>query len=297
MNTAKRKQIKTVLAILGLPVILGVTVIGYIFFPIMDEGRNEVVKLILQYEAEGENITYIEQASISADEVTIVDVHVESRPFITQAYRIGNRKILSCQWSGRVPNEYKNAHGGDETYWSKLTALWDTFRELPNRLAQDNACRQPATNGVTVTTMGWAQGLPASSDSGFAVWYPWTVRQWSCSPDEVPEAIGAFLKSIAQAVSKPEYAKHYRAYLRAVPLFTEADLELVKDVPLIDLAQTRYHAQRAIHHPYILFPVPEQRTPFPNVPEYRHGDKFKVRAGDNYFLIETFRGSSKGQTF
>ena len=262
-----------------------------------DEDQNEVVSCIRQHESGGEDITCIEQISSSTDKVpNVYDVYVKSHS-VVQVYRIVNRKVLNCRWSDCIHDESKGTHREHESYRNMLTALWEAIRQLPNRLEQNNThCSPWETNSAaTVTTMGRISGIPASDQSGFVIWYFWTVRQWRGATNDVPAAIEAFQQDIAQGLSKPEYVKHYRSYLRAVPLFTEADIEATKDMPLIDLTKTRYHVQHAIRHPYMLFPVPERRSPFPAVQGYLPGDTFRVSrdlncAKPQYFLIETFAG-------
>ena len=91
--------------------------------------------------------------------------------------------------------------------------------------------------------------------------------------------------------------KNYNSYLRAVPLFTDADYDAEKDTPVIDFKNTRYHVRNAMQYPYLLIPISGWGSPFPTAKKYTPGDKFKIRDdyyGDYYYLIETFaKGKGK----
>jgi len=124
----------------------------------------------------------------------------------------------------------------------------------------------------------------------FSTWNHWTVRQWAGRPDDAPAEIGALCQAVVQMLSTPECKQRYRSYFRVVPLFTKAELEAEKKTPLINLEKSPYYVRRAIASPYILFPVFGGGRPFPSAWKYKPGDKFKFRDGNNYYLIETFKG-------
>jgi len=121
-------------------------------------------------------------------------------------------------------------------------------------------------------------------------WEGWCVLKQTGSFDEMPSNINALHKVVTQALSSPEHTRNYPSYLRAVPLLTAEELEAEKDTPVINTEKARYHVQFATRLPYALVPVPEKESPFPNIRKYTPGDKFKVKYGDGYMLIETFKG-------
>jgi hypothetical protein len=131
---------------------------------------------------------------------------------------------------------------------------------------------------------------------GAVQWGVWWARKWLGTPDGVPPEVGAFRQAVAQALTLPEYERCYPSYVRAVPLFTEEEIEAEKDTPTI-IGGVSYHIAYATRYPYALIPVPEKESPFPAGQAYTPGDRFKVRHADYgeglppYFLIETFRGN------
>ena len=261
--------------------------------------RNEVVQSFCRIQAEGISITCIEQVGVSTN-VNVSDVYIECAPFILQTYRIENNKIVNCRWSDHFDDsrdfltdeKYRDACDGHENFRNKQRAMRSAFLGLPNRLGQNDTPSVSLNGGqvVMVTEIGWTLGIPHSPQLGFVQWGFWETRQWTGVPEESPVEIGTFCQAITQAVSSPECGKRYRSFLRAIPLLTDADLERERDTLLIELEKARYHAQYATGRPYVLFPVPERRSPFPAVRGYKPGDKFKVKKGDGYFLIETFKG-------
>ena len=248
------------------------------------ESQNEVLRTNYSIVSDGHIAINIEQANGSTDNASkTVDVYVLSAPLL-QAYRIEGRKVSNCRW----------VEEGEDIDWVDDVhpfALWNRLRELPNKLEQKETQFHVLVGDsvVSVTTMGWGlYSPPPDAWGGF-----WTARQWAGTSDEVPAFIEAFRQTIVQAVSTPKHRKKYRSYLRAVPLFTEADLEAEKNTPLIDLRKTGYHVQCSTQYPYLLIPVSWYEKPFPVVRNYTPGDKFKVQYYDSdsiYFLIETFRG-------
>ena len=290
-----------------------------------DEERNEVVRDFERYWIDGASVFCIEEARISTgNAIKVSDVYVVGDG-VLQTYRIEGRKVINYHWLDNrnrfaIP---KNTVTEDEkkAFSTKECVMREAFWELPNRLAQGDMPFLSYDTTVTIISM-WHMVFftpPLSSIAGpiiwdtqsaqqwtqiyadnleevtlrfkrFCTWNEWHARQWIGTPEETPMAIEAFRQAMEQAVSAPECARKYRSYLRAVPLFTEADAEADRGSPVIDPKKARYHVHCALQHPYLLIPVPEWVSPFPAVPRYKPGDKFKVREGGNYFLIETFKG-------
>ena len=272
-----------------------------------DEERNKVVSQVSRAEKEalfGTQVAIIEQTNISADNaLKTSDVYVRNSNFL-QAYRIENHTIMNYRWSEYRRYEFHDSATDNETrperrdhitYSDKLYAMHKAFWQLPNRLEQNEIHFQPFGNAtvVTVTEMCVNNFLPIPQKSGVK-WGNWAAWQWAGTFDEAPSAIETFRQALEQIVSVPKNEKSYGSYLRVIPLFTKEALEAEKDTPLIDLKKVQYHVLFALRHPYLLIPVPEQKTPFPAVRGYIPGDKFKVQCHDDgtpyYFLIETFTG-------
>jgi len=251
--------------------------------------QNEIVGRLNRREKGRTYVTCVEQASISTNHaLNVRNVYVMSFPFV-QAYRIEGRKVFDCRWTDRMDDWDWRAGGIISSKWMTLL---EVSRKLPNRLGQNDQLAQPleSCSAVTVTEMG-CEPSDLLSGSEFGTWGAWGGRQWAGTSNEAPAAIEAFCQTVEQALSVPECVKNYHSYVRAVPLFTDADYDAEKDTPLIKLSDTRYHANCAIRHPYVLIPVPEGWSPLPAVRGYTSGDKFKVRDGTCYLLIETFSGN------
>ena len=278
-------------------IVLGVcalTMIGAGCALVDEEGsRNEVLRSYLRYVADGAGVICVEQERVSTDNNVskISDVYTccDSR---LQAYRIENRKVVNYRWSDSPYYSQDKAIMADyDAFWGKVDPLYKTLCQLPNRLEQDMILVRTLGNcpTVTVTQMGWFLGDPMFPHA----WLYWGALQWTGTHEEAPAEIEEFCQAVAEVFPALQYARKYRSYLRAIPLFTDADIEAEKNTPLINENRTRYHVRRAIQHPYLLIPVHEQRSPLPNR-SYRPGDKFKVKCewGGKayYFLIETFKG-------
>ena len=100
-----------------------------------------------------------------------------------------------------------------------------------------------------------------------------------------------YSQNIRAALALPDI-RSYPAYLRAIPLITEADLAAAKDLPLIALEKTRLNVHYAVRAPYIVLPIPPKRSPFPTLKKFTPGDKVKVNYEGGCFLIETFVNGS-----
>ena len=289
--------------------------------------RNEVVYSFDRILAEGIGVSCIEQTTVSTDGYRVSDVYVDAAPFIVQTYRIGNRTVTDCRWiyclddrSDFVSDEeYQTSRNAYKNFRDKQWAMRDVFRLLPNCLEQDSTPPQLSSYSsmITVTSMGWdgPGGPPVPYEEGITVWDYEGARQWAYLSDkdkadfkpfctwnhwgvwrwagdimETPAEVTAVCQALRQMVSHPEYKKHYRSYVRAIPLFTKEDIETERNTRLIELEKLPCYVQYSVRSPYVLFPVYGWGRPFPMVRKYKPGDKFKVREGGNYFLIETFKG-------
>ena len=257
------------------------------------ERKNEITRGYYWITADGKGVICVEQKTASTNNaLKACNVYVIDFPFV-QRYRIENRKVSNCRWADRLNNWDRDQ---DKVIERKLAVLFESPRQYPNRLRQtDNPSQLLESDSVvTMTEMGSFFGDPISLP-GFVTWGGFGVHQWMGTPSEVPEPIEQLRQGIEQVLSTPEHIKHYKSYLRAVPLFTKEEIEAEKDTPLIDEEKMCYHVQYAMNHPYVLFPL--SGSPFKSIfRKYTPGDKFKVQYYHNseaYFLIETFK---KGET-
>ena len=279
-----------------------------------DEDRNEVVRDIRQMETDPSygfcdfSVTCIgvEQKTVSAGDVaTVSDVLITCSPAMLQGYRIEGRKVTDYRWSDYISRWFREDSvtrkipNKREDFLYKRIAMGEAHERLPNRLYQNRTRPQPLGGepALTVTRMG-STFLARLAPKEAVYWGNWIVWQWAGVFMETPAEIETFRQSAAQVLSDPKYARQYRSYLRAVPLFTEEELEAEKDTPLLDLRMARYHAWRAVQYPYLLIPVPERQSPFPAVGNYTPGDTFKVRCDHDgkpyYFRLDTFAGETRG---
>jgi len=258
---------------------------------------------------EGFYMTCVEQTNGSADTaLKTSDVCIVCR-YELQVYRIEGNTIKNYYWSDyvRYGVEVLQEDDDKQTAWKecqhlidKLWTMRKALEQLPSRLGQVETHSQPLENSPAVTITKIHSDFFFAHKFGVLTeatnWNNWAAWQWAGVPEEVPEGIEAFRQNAVQVASAPKYARSYRSYVRAVPLFTQEALEAEKDTPLIDLEQTRYHVRSAMRYPYLLIPVPERKSPF-YFKEYTPGDKFKVRYDNNgepcYFLIETFIGNKR----
>ena len=261
-----------------------------------EKERNEVVAITSQ--SQGYPNSFGVTCIVSTDNVLkTFDVCTVSSPVMLQAYRIEGCKISNYRWSNYLRKGFSETMEEEhEAFAEKYATMRNTYGQLPNRLGQSDTLPQSLNDGPVVAVTEMNSYSPFSV-KGFITWNDWNMWLWTGSPNEVPTAIEAFRKNAAQVVAMPEYAMTHRAYLRAIPLFTEEALAAEHDTPLISIGKTRYHARFALSHPYLLVPVPERKSPF-YFKGYSPGDKFKVRQKNNkgepfYFLIETFKGEKK----
>ena len=98
-------------------------------------------------------------------------------------------------------------------------------------------------------------------------------------------------QTIRAALALPDI-RNYPAYLRAIPLITDAEIAATKDFPLVDLEKTRLNVHYAVKAPYIFLPIPPKRSPFPTLKNFTPGNKVKVDYRGECFLIETFVNGS-----
>ena len=268
----------------------------------LERSRSEVVRSFSKGERDGGAVFCIEQANVSTNAICCLrKVYVDNNSFL-QTYCIEGRKVFNCRWSGRFVYLTDSATMGEySNHMHKWKAMLDVLKNLPNQLARNGTQRKPLASGSVITaTECWDLfgAPPPDAPEDLFTWSYWSVvRQKTWSSDDAPAEVKIFCQSIAQSVSAPEYARRYRSYLRATPLFTKEALDAEEGTPRMDLEKARYHVHLAVQYPYLLFPVPWGKSPFPAIRKYTPGDKFIVRDGageDNpcYYLIETFVGKS-----
>ena len=280
-----------------------------------DEDRNEVVRDVRRIDTDPAcanchfSVTCIEveQAATSAGDASAVsDVLITCSPGMLQGYRIEGRKVTNFRWSDYLlcwiqkDSATRETQREPEIFLRKEIAMREAHEELPSRLYQNRTRLQPLGGepALTVTRMVSKFLIGRFTPEEAVYWGNRTVWQWAGTHGDTPAEIETFRQSAAQVLSDPKYARQYRSYLRAVPLFTEEELEAEKDTPLLDLRMARYHAWRAVQYPYLLIPVPERQSPFPAVGNYTPGDTFKVRCDHDgkpyYFRLDTFAGETRG---
>ncbi|MCL1920453.1 MAG: hypothetical protein FWG50_05140 [Kiritimatiellaeota bacterium] len=266
----------------------------------------------------GVDFICVEQTSLSTDGRKVTDGYIREGWDILQAYRIENRKVTSCRWTDSF-NDYATKEKY-KAFYSSLEEHLCSLSNQPNRLEKDavHSSKPPDASVITVTSMRRGGELPPpypfkvgiatwdyegarvwanlsekekANFKPFCTWNIWRVRQWGGTPDDAPAEVAAARQAMTQMLSASNRKLRCRSYLRAIPLFTEAELEAAKDVPLIDLSQSPKYVRYAAWVPYLLFPAHGWGRPFPTVRKYKPGDVFKAKVESNYFLIETFKGS------
>ena len=263
--------------------------------------------------ADGALITCIEQQNVSTNPVLkIRDVCSFTSLRSLQTYRIENKSV----WDVRCLN-YRDLD--KHAICKEFGVIHEEIKQLPNILEQEKDSPLSLNNNKSVSVIDiYYSSSRLHNESSMPpnriLWHGWKTLKWAGVPDEVPVTIKTFCRNAILAASLPsqscvdDYEKlgfftrraaialpdieNYPAYLRAVPLFTEKELEAEKDTPLIDLDTTRKNVQYAVRFPCVLFPIPPKRSPFPSVRKYTAGDKFKVNDENGCFLIETFVNGS-----
>ena len=252
-----------------------------------DEYNNEVVLAYAGVHSRGDGVMCFEWEDPQTPEIR--DVLVLSSGGILQVYRLEGRAVT--QYYFPTDRDYRRDTSGKEDY-----AAFLAFRQLPNILKPDSIL--PRVSGehpiVAIIDMHTLAPDHLTPSPNVLVWDDWwKVRKWVGVTNDVPPVIATYYQYYIQTTALPENQRSYLSYLRAVPLLTKEELDKEKDTPIIDVEKARYHAQRAIYKPYVLFPIPEKKSPFPAVRKYTPGDKFKVKFRDEYFLIETFAGGKE----
>ena len=199
-----------------------------------DEYKNEIVRSLV-WLGQGETMYYIEKKDPQALENK--SVFLWYSPPMLQVYRIEGQAVTQCSFvtnrtlAGVVEEECRPA--------------FMAIRQLPNILNQDKKISPTfGENYLTMVNMQtglWVQDSPFAK--GMIEWHGQWVRKWRGGPDDAPVEIETFYQSLTRAISSPEHKRGYRAYLRAIPLFTAEEQEKEKDTPIIDLKETRYHAR------------------------------------------------------
>ena len=254
---------------------------------------------------DGASITYIESQNLSTTHV-FKNICVFTSLCVLQTYRLENNRIVDFRCLNY--RDLKN-----HAIYQDYVIASETLNQQPNLLQLENEPLLSLENGLNIIVdmyypSRWDEKTIAPPNR--ILWDRWRVQKWVGTSDEVPSEIEMFFKNAILATLSPtqscieDYGKfgrsteraaavlpdirNYPAYLRAVPVFTEKEVEAERDTPLVNLELTRQNVQYAIKFPYILFPIPPGRSPFPSIRNYTAGDKFKVNVGNECFLIETF---------
>jgi len=268
-----------------------------------NEVANEVAFAFFRGRGGGSGLYYFEERC--PQNPGAYEVFLSCSPHSAQAYRIENYTVTRYRFLTRSDNRpsedalYALVMQGDR-FMSEI------FQQLPNTLKLDGAAYQVSNDDHCVTIINMENKAP-DSDAPFLEdmvnshgrW----IRKWVGSPKDIPTEINAFRQRVVQVLSASESAIDYPAYIRAVPLLTKEELDAEKATPLIELGrlvprQFPKLAQCAVGHPYVLFPVHEDKQLFSRVKDYTPGDKFKVRRKGYdgkmcYYIIETFAGGSE----
>ena len=274
-----------------------------------NEWRNDVM-LYLRGRQDDIRVTYMEYTSDSK----ACDAYVFDASRILQTYRIEGSRVLNFRslWYRHWHDERRN----------KFYAPDETLNQLPNVLESEAVPLQSPNDGPSVTIVDISTVIWGATGSVNMVRWGdrWRAQKWTGTPDEAPAEVEVFRQRMAQAqtqatpISRITYVDYYKdvyplwtrkaatlpgigdypAYLRAIPLFTEKELEARKDTLLIDLEKARPNVQVAVQQPYTLLPISPKRSPFPKARKFTPGDKFRVNYKGDWFLIETFANGSIG---
>ena len=261
-----------------------------------DEFSNEIVASHSMWRNKESRVYYFEKKDPKSPEVR--DVFLLRASHLLQIYRIENRTVTQCYF-------LTNDDSALDIIGQECFSVFNALLRLPNILKPDRAVsfnseeRHPVT--IVNTRSGFREiDLDMLNQKDFVEWNGLWAWKWTGTSNETPAEFDMFHQMALQSFSSPEYARDYPSYVRAIPLFTEAELEAEKDTPIIDLSEPlkdakrgHYHVVYAIGFSYALIPVPENRSPFPAVRKYTPGDKFKAENLGRWYLIETFKGSEK----
>ena len=265
-----------------------------------DEWNNEIACSYSRIQGSYGNIYLFEEESsqISGSH----DITVMSLPYLFQNYRVDGDTITHCYF---LTNGTSAFDALLDTFNSKDHSVFDVLPPQSKLLTSDETIPSPLSNSSRVTIVAMKRGLwspeELSEAEGMVGWNYWLVRNWIGFSDKALPEIDRIRQTVTQTLVSPEYRRHYPSYLRAIPLFTEKEVEAEKDTPTIDFRTARYHTQLAVGLPYTLIPVTEKGSPFPIIRKYSPGDKIKVLVEGSlsfsgkpcYYLIETFKGAGK----
>ena len=278
-----RMKVQTVM--MGMTVLLMVTGCGD---NRTNEYSNEVVLSFREVHSQGDRMWCFEKKDPQSPEIR--DVVSSSSRCVLQVYRIEGHAVTQCYF---ITNLFDRGNALNKVFEKEGGAAWEAIRRLPNVLKTDWVPKPIPQNHPVFSIVDMCIPPPMFPEPrpNEVVWDEhWCVHKWTGDAQDIPTEVETLHQNIIHAISSPSNTRSYSSYLRAVPLLTKEEVEVEKDTPVIDVTKARYHAQHAIYKPYVLFPIPEAKSPFPTVRKYTPGDKFKVRLGDEYFLIETFVG-------
>jgi hypothetical protein len=318
MRTIVKRTIKVMLVIPALLIIFVLIILTRVVYweytnRSSAEELNDVMLSLRRSRAPG-NVTYIEQKNTSTGDrdVTTYDIYVLNGWWVLQMCRIKNGALQNFRSLNALDLS-------DYTGEAMYPTTYKIIEQLPNNMLQQDKLPSNFPTDTPITTIinmsiprDWGKPIPAD----IAIWGgDWWIRRWTGTFSEVPIAVEAFCQRMIQVESSnsgwcadlfkntshwftartvaalPDI-RDYPAYLRAIPLFTEEALEAEKDTPLIALEEARQNVHYAVQYPYIFFPIPPKRSPFPTARKYTAGDKFRVNYEGGCFLIETFVNES-----
>jgi len=263
------------------------------------------------------DVAYVERKIISNDsDAECYDIYVLCAWRALQTCRIENGVLFNFR---SLNSRDLFDEDGYEVYHAGKA-----LSQLPNVLQPDMKPSRHSEGNPIITIVKLIDPRPhpesmVVQDMGNTIAWAdrWWAQKWIGTSNEAPAVVEAFCQLMMQpeatcseivmsfffeiGVKSPRTAwaaatlpdiRNYPAYLRAVPLMTEAEIAAATDIPLVDLEKTRLNVHYAVRYPYVFLPIPPKRSPFPTLKRYATGDKVKVNYGGECFLIETFVNGS-----
>ena len=321
MKVIIKRILKVIVIII---VVMVVIVASFALFVVFDKYRyrmpDEKINEVAYDAVRGKallDVTYVERKVTSNENDTkCYDIYVLSAWRTLQTCRIENGLLLNFR---SLNSRDLSDNEGDEVY-----CAGEALNQLPNILRPDMKPSPCSEDNPIITIVKLIDPSPHPDsmlvpDMGNAIAWAdgWWVQKWIGTSNEVPAVVESFCQLMMQpeatcseivmsfffdiGVKSPRTAwaaaalpdiRNYPAYLRAIPLMTETEIAAAKDIPLVDLEKTRLNVHYAVKYPYVFFPIPPKRSPFPTLKKYTSGDKVKVIYRGECFLIETFINGS-----
>ena len=322
------KAIEIILKVVVITIVVMVVIVAFFaLFAVFDKYRyrmpDEKLNEVAFDAVRGKallDVTYVERKNTSNENgAECYDVYVLSAGRTLQTCRIENGVLFNF----RTLNNYDlSGKEGDEVY-----CAGEALNLLPNVLQSDMKPSNYSENNPVITVVKLKDPRPhpysmvVPNMGNTIAWADdWWAQKWIGTSNDAPMVIEAFCQLMIQeeashreaimgffselgarsprtawaAAALPDI-RNYPAYLRAVPLMTEAEIAAAKDIPLVDLEKTRLNVHYAVRYPYVFLPIPPKRSPFPMLKKYTPGNKVKVNYGGECFLIETFVNGSVEQ--